>query len=131
MLAALCRVICETCYRPVFLHITCNVKQAVSFLGLQIIFFRKLAVKSSARELNLNGSVHAVLMFFEACLMSCVLDKNRMWGVCQGDFTDGLLTLELHFPTLDLRETQFILIWGILQRNCFLGFLTELTDERS
>lgn len=104
MLAALCRVIRETCYRPVFLHITCNVKQAVSFLGLQIIFFRKLAVKSSARELN--GSVHAVLMFFEACLMSCVLDKNRMWGVCQGDFTDGLLTLELHFPTLDLRETQ-------------------------
>lgn len=44
-----------SCYRAVFLHITCNVKQVVSLLGLQIIFFRKLVVNTNTRELNLNG----------------------------------------------------------------------------
>lgn len=41
-----------SCYRAVFLHVTCNVKQAVSLLGLQIIFFRKLVVNTNTRELN-------------------------------------------------------------------------------
>lgn len=52
-----------SCYRAVFLHITCDVKQAVSFLGLQIIFFRKLVVNTNARELNLNGKTCCMDVF--------------------------------------------------------------------
>jgi len=61
--------------------------------------------------------------------MSHLFDKNRARNLCQSDFSDGLLTPELHFPLLDLRETVCLISGHTPAYPVPECFLTEVNDN--